>query len=228
MIRVLVVDDQPLVRAGLGVILSGQPDIELVGEAIDGETAIDAATRLLPDVILMDIRMPIMDGLEATRQIVGGPETAHCKVLALTTFDVEEYVYEAIRGGASGFLLKEAPPEQILAAIRLIAAGDALVAPVSTRRLIEHHARPEPAQDPGLATRLTAREQDVLRLLASGLSNAEIAEALHLTEGTVKTHVTHILMKIDARDRVQAVVKAYEWGWVRPGERLKLDRNQSG
>ncbi len=216
MIRVLAVDDQPLVLAGLRAILAGQEDLVLVGEAADGEGAVEAAKALQPDVILMDIRMPRMDGLEATRRIVSAPETSRCKVLALTTFDVDDYVYQAIRNGASGFLLKEAPPEQLLAAIRVTAAGDALVAPASTRRLIEHHARSAQPDVPPAAVNLTVRELEVLRLVARGLSNGEIAKALSLSEGTVKTHVTHILMKLEVRDRVQAVVLAYESELIRP------------
>lgn len=217
MIRVLAVDDQPLVLAGLRVILSGQRGLELVGEATNGVEAVEAARRLQPDVILMDIRMPRMDGLEATRRIAAASESGKCKILALTTFDIDDYVYTAIAGGASGFLLKEAPPEELLAAIRVVAAGDSLVSPASTRRLIERHI---PAREPpsGKVADLTSREQEVLRLVARGLSNLEVAEVLHLSEGTVKTHVTHILGKLDVRDRLQAVVLAYETGVVRPGD----------
>lgn len=210
-------DDQALVLAGLRVILGGQADLELVGEAGDGEDAIVAARRLEPDVILMDIRMPRMDGLEAIRRITGASEPGRCKILVLTTFDVDEYVYAAIANGASGFLLKEAPPEELLAAIRVVAAGDSLVSPASTRRLIERHT-PDPHPPTGKVAELTAREFEVLKLVARGLSNAEVAKALHLSEGTVKTHVTHILGKLDVRDRLQAVVLAYETGLVRPGD----------
>jgi DNA-binding NarL/FixJ family response regulator len=222
MIRVLLVDDQALVRAGFRMILDAETEIQVVGEATDGREAIDQARALRPDVVLMDIRMPELDGLEATRRILaavdgdGGP-----KILMLTTFDLDEYVYEALRAGASGFLLKDTPPEQLVAAIHVIAEGDALLSPAVTKRVIGEFVRgggrkPE-AQFPRLED-LTAREQEVLRLIARGLSNAEIAKELFVSETTVKTHVARILMKLGLRDRVQAVVLAYEAGVVSPGE----------
>jgi len=222
MIRVLLVDDQALVRAGFRMILDAETEIQVVGEATDGREAIDQARALRPDVVLMDIRMPELDGLEATRRILaavdgdGGP-----KILMLTTFDLDEYVYEALRAGASGFLLKDTPPEQLVAAIHVIAEGDALLSPAVTKRVIGEFVRgggPKPeAQFPRLED-LTAREQEVLRLIARGLSNAEIAKELFVSETTVKTHVARILMKLGLRDRVQAVVLAYEAGVVSPGE----------
>ena len=216
MIRVLLADDQALVRSGFQMILASQPEIEVVGEAEDGRQAIDLAYRVGPDVILMDVRMPVVDGLEATRRLVELGTTA--RILILTTFDLDEYVYAAIRAGASGFLLKDVHPAQLVDAIRVVAAGDALLAPTVTRRLLERFAETLPTPEeraPALAT-LTERELDVLRLLSSGLSNAEIAERLFLGETTVKTHVSSMLRKLDLRDRVQAVVLAYETGLVRP------------
>ena len=198
------------------MILSAQPEIEVVGEAEDGRQAIDLANRLLPDVILMDVRMPTMDGLEATRRLVSFGTAA--RILILTTFDLDEYVYDAIRAGASGFLLKDVRPPQLVDAIRVVAGGDALLAPAVTKRLLERFAAtlPEPEERaPALAT-LTERERDVLKLVAAGLSNAEIAARLFLGETTVKTHVSSVLRKLDLRDRVQAVVLAYEAGLVRP------------
>ena len=222
MIRVLLVDDQALVRAGFRMILDAESEIQVVGEATDGRDAIDQARALRPDVVLMDIRMPELDGLEATRRILaavdgdGGP-----KILMLTTFDLDEYVYEALRAGASGFLLKDTPPEQLVAAIHVIAEGDALLSPAVTKRVIGEFVRgggPKPeAQFPRLED-LTAREHEVLKLIARGLSNAEIAKELFVSETTVKTHVARILMKLGLRDRVQAVVLAYEAGVVSPGE----------
>jgi DNA-binding NarL/FixJ family response regulator len=218
MTKVLIADDQALVRAGFRMILDSQPDIEVVGEACNGEEAISAWRRLRPDVILMDVRMPRMDGLEALRRILGTGESP-CKVIILTTFDLDEYVYAALRAGASGFLLKDVSPEQLIAAVRLVAVGDALLAPSITRRLVERFARPQAA--PGIApealSALTARELEVLKLIARGLSNAEIASSLFLSEATVKTHVAHILPKLGVRDRVQAVVLAYESGLVQAG-----------
>jgi DNA-binding NarL/FixJ family response regulator len=214
--RVLLADDQALVRSGFQMILASQPEIEVVGEAEDGRQAIDLANRLLPDVILMDVRMPTMDGLEATRRLVGLGSTS--RILILTTFDLDEYVYAAIRAGASGFLLKDVHPQQLVEAIRVVAAGDALLAPTVTKRLLERFAETLPTPEeraPALGT-LTERELDVLRLVASGLSNAEIAARLVLSETTVKTHVSSVLRKLDLRDRVQAVVLAYEAGLVRP------------
>jgi DNA-binding NarL/FixJ family response regulator len=216
-IRVLVVDDQALVRGGFRMILDAQKDIEVVAEADDGREALEKAGELRPDVVLMDIRMPELDGLEATRRLLAGDGSS--RVLILTTFDADEYVYEAMKAGASGFLLKDVRPEQLAEAVRVVAAGDALLAPAITRRLVEQFVqRPPPgsAKPPELAD-LTERELDVLVLVARGLSNKEIASELFLTEATVKTHVTHILTKLDLRDRVQAVVLAYESGLVEPG-----------
>jgi DNA-binding NarL/FixJ family response regulator len=216
-ISVVIADDQRLVRAGLRVILAGEPDIAVVGEAADGLGAIELARTLAPAVVLMDIRMPNMDGLAATRHILGSCDS---RVLILTTFDADGYVYEALKMGASGFLLKDAPPDQLIAAVRCIAAGDALIDPSITRRLISrfaHAARP-PALQPAQLKDLTQRELDVLRLVARGLANAEIAAELVVEESTVKTHVSRILMKLALRDRVQAVVVAYESGFVRPDD----------
>ena len=219
-IRILVVDDQALLRAGFRMILGGEPDLAVVGEAEDGQRAIEAAGRLAPDIVLMDIRMPTLDGLEATRRLTAGRTgDMSPRVIILTTFDLDEYVYEALRAGASGFLLKDTPPDQLIAAIRIVAAGDALIAPSVTRRLIaEFAARPLPPAAPpsGLAD-LTPRELDVLRLVARGRSNAEIADELVVSGTTVKSHVARILMKLGIRDRVQAVVLAYESGLVQPG-----------
>ena len=214
-ITVLIVDDQRLVRSGFAVILGTEPGITVVGQAADGEEAVALARRLAPNVVLLDIRMPNMDGLTAARTILA--ETG-CRVLMLTTFDTDEYVYAALRAGASGFLLKDAPSEQLVSAVRSVAAGNALIDPVITKRLITRFAgaaRPGPADPPQLAT-LTPRERDVLRLVAQGLSNAEIAAVLVVEESTVKTHVGRILMKLDLRDRVQAVVWSYEHGVIVP------------
>jgi DNA-binding NarL/FixJ family response regulator len=222
-IRVLVVDDQELVRAGFCVILDNADGIAVAGEAADGAAALEQAAALQPDVVLMDVRMPGMDGLEATRNLTaaGGPGGARApKVVILTTFDLDDYVYEALRSGASGFLLKDSPRADLIAAVRAAAAGDALLAPSVTRRLIEAFAsRPaELAPAPSRLAALTARERDVLLLLARGRSNAEIAAALFVSEATVKTHVGNLLAKLGLRDRVQAVILAYETGIVRPGE----------
>jgi DNA-binding NarL/FixJ family response regulator len=218
-IRVLVVDDQALVRTGFSMILGAEADIEVVGEAANGVEAIEAARSLRPDVVLMDIRMPVMDGVEATRHIAG-PEVADAlKVLILTTFDLDEYVFDALRAGASGFLLKDTPPEELAAAVRVVAGGDALLAPSITRKLVAQFAsqpEPEPTVTVDLG-HLTEREREVLVLMARGLSNGEIAGELIVGETTVKTHVGRILMKLNLRDRVQAVVLAYESGLVRPG-----------
>ena len=218
MIRVLVADDQALVRGGFRMILDAQKDIEVVGEAGDGREAVAKARELCPDVVLMDIRMPELDGLEATRRLLAGDGSS--RVLILTTFDADEYVYEAMKAGASGFLLKDVRPEQLADAIRTVAAGDSLLAPAITRRLVEQFVRRPPpgAAKPPELEQLTERELDVLVLVARGLSNSEIASALFLTEATVKTHLTHILTKLNLRDRVQAVVLAYESGLVQPGE----------
>jgi len=220
-IRILLVDDQALVRAGFRMILDAETDVEVVGEAADGRDAIEQARTLRPDVVLMDIRMPELDGLEATRRILANVDGDGPKILMLTTFDLDEYVYEALRAGASGFLLKDTPPEQLVAAIHVVAEGDALLSPSVTKRVISEFVRgagPKPeAQFPRL-DELTAREQEVLKLIARGLSNAEIAKELFVSETTVKTHVARILMKLNLRDRVQAVVLAYEAGVVSPGE----------
>jgi DNA-binding NarL/FixJ family response regulator len=213
MIRVLLADDQALVRAGFGLILGAETDMDVVGEAGDGEEAVAVAAETRPDIVLMDVRMPKLDGIGATRRLLDG--ATGTKVLMLTTFDLDEYVVDAFRAGASGFLLKTAPPHQLVAAVRTVNEGDALLAPASTRRLIEEFARP-PAEAPALDA-LTARERDVLRLLARGLTNAEIAAKLVVEPSTVKSHVAGVLSKLDLRDRVQAVVFAYESGLVRAG-----------
>jgi DNA-binding NarL/FixJ family response regulator len=215
-IRVLVADDQSLVRAGFRLVLENHPDLEVVGEAANGHQAVHSAARLDPDVVLMDIRMPELDGIAATRQITARQAT---RVLVLTTYDLDEYVYDALQAGASGFLLKDTPPAQLADGIRAVAGGEALLAPSVTRRLIEEFARIGPARRarPAELDELTAREFDVLRLLARGMSNAEIAAALVLSDTTVKTHVAHVLGKLGLRDRVQAVVLAYESGLVTPG-----------
>jgi DNA-binding NarL/FixJ family response regulator len=218
MTRVLLADDQALVRQGFRLILELEHDIEVVGEAADGSDAVRLARELEPDVVVMDIRMPEVDGIEATRRLQASGLQA--RVLILTTFDLNEYVYEAMRAGASGFLLKDVPGDQLVAGIRIVASGDALLAPALTRRLIEHFVRrppPDAAQPQGLDA-LTARETEVLTLLARGHSNAEIATTLFLGEATIKTHIGRILQKLDLRDRVQAVVYAYESGLVQPGE----------
>jgi DNA-binding NarL/FixJ family response regulator len=209
-IRVLVVDDQSMIRAGFRMLLSGEEDIEVVAEAANGLEAIDKAARFQPTVILMDIRMPELDGLEATRRILAADDTA--RILILTTFDLDEYVYEALRAGASGFVLKDDPPEQLLAAIRTVAGGDALLSPAVTRRVIRQFTRIAHPAPPKELAELTERELDVFRLIARGLSNDEIGRELFIGETTVKTHVTHILQKLGLRDRVQAVVLAYETG----------------
>jgi DNA-binding NarL/FixJ family response regulator len=215
MIRVLIADDQRLVRSGFRAILGTEPDIEVVGEAEDGAEALRLVRSLRPDVVIMDVRMPVMDGLEATRQIVADSAT---RVVVLTTFDADEYVYGALQGGASGFMLKDAPPEQLVAGVRAAAAGNALIDASVTKRFIAHFARavrPAPSTPKELAL-LTSRELDVLRLLTEGLSNAEIAKRLIVEETTVKTHVSRILMKLGLRDRLQAVILAYETGFVSP------------
>jgi len=223
-IKVLIADDQALVRTGFRKILESEPDLEVVGEAGDGGEAVEAALLLRPDVVLMDIRMPRLDGLEATRRLAG-----KTRVLVLTTFDLNEYVYEALRAGASGFLLKDAPADQLVTAIRVVAAGEALLAPSITRRLIEEFARRPPSDArPAELEALSPRELEVLRLVARGLSNAEIASELYVGDATVKTHVSRILQKLALRDRVQAVVLAYESGLLQPGEadgvRTSVDR----
>ncbi|MDF2752018.1 MAG: response regulator transcription factor [Gaiellaceae bacterium] len=209
-IRVLVVDDQSMVRAGFRMLLAGEEDIEVVAEASNGLEAVDKAARFHPAVILMDIRMPELDGLQATRRILAADDDA--RILILTTFDLDEYVFDALKAGASGFVLKDDSPEQLIAAIRTVASGAALLSPTVTRRVIQRFARmPRPAPPKELAD-LSERERDVFRLLARGLSNGEIGEQLYIGEATVKTHVTHILQKLDLRDRVQAVVLAHETG----------------
>lgn len=214
MIRVLVTDDQAMVRSGLRLILEAEDDIMVIAEAENGEEGVRLARREKPDVVLMDVRMPVMDGLEATRQIT--EEVPEARVIVLTTFDVDDYVYGALRNGASGFLLKDADGDQLVDAVRVVAAGDALIAPSVTRRLISEFAsRPESSDVKGLDA-LTDREVEVLTKLAKGLSNAEIAEELYVSEATVKTHVSHILTKLHLRDRVQAVVAAYESGLTTP------------
>jgi DNA-binding NarL/FixJ family response regulator len=213
MIRVLLADDQALVRGGFRLILDAEPDIEVVAEAADGDQAVGSALEIRPDLVLMDIRMPVLDGIEATRRL--GPQLSATRVVMLTTFDLDDYVVDAFRAGAAGFLLKTAPPAQLVAAVRTVHSGDALLAPASTRRLIEQFARPaRPSSELGT---LTGREHDVLRLLARGLTNAEIAAQLVVEPSTIKSHVASLLAKLGLRDRVQAVVFAYESGLVRPG-----------
>jgi DNA-binding NarL/FixJ family response regulator len=209
-IRVLVVDDQAMVRAGFRLLLADEPDIEVVGEASNGRDAVAHAARLRPDVILMDIRMPEMDGLEATRRILGSDTTA--RVLILTTFDLDDYVFEALRAGASGFVLKDEPPEQLLGAVRTVAAGEALLSPTVTRRVIQRFATVRRQAPPAAVADLTPRELEVFRLITRGLSNAEIGVELFISDTTVKTHVTRMLQKLDLRDRAQAIVLAYQTG----------------
>ena len=219
-IRVLIADDQPLMRTGFRMILDAEPDLEVVGEAADGAEAVRLAAGARADVVLMDVRMPGMDGIEATRRLAGDGVQDPVRVLILTTFDLDEYVLSALRAGASGFLLKDVPPEDLVDAIKVVAAGDALLAPSVTRRLLDRFAAslPDPAAArPAALDTLTARELEVLGLVARGMSNAEIAEHLVVSETTVKTHVGRLLAKLDLRDRVQAVVLAYETGVVRPG-----------
>ncbi len=219
-IRVVIVDDQGLVRAGFTSLLAAEPDIEVVGDAADGEAAVAMVTRLQPDVTLMDIRMPVLDGIAATRRILA--DGLATKVLVLTTFDLDEYVFEALQAGASGFLLKDAPAEELASAIRVVAAGEALLAPVVTRRVIDAFVRRTPAPSQKATDErlgfLTPRELEVLGLMARGLSNQDIAQRLFVSEGTTKTHVSNVLAKLGLRDRVQAVVFAYESGVVVPGE----------
>jgi DNA-binding NarL/FixJ family response regulator len=215
-IRVAIVDDQPLVRAGFGAVISHVPDLELVGEADDGVDAVALARRTRPDVVLMDVRMPKLDGIEATRRMLADPACAGTRVIVLTTFDIDEYVYAALKAGASAFLLKDAAPEVLLDAVRVVAAGDALLAPSVTRRLIERFAADVAVDDRALH-QLTDREREVLGLVARGLSNAEIGERLFVSGATAKTHVGRVLAKLGARDRAQLVAIAYETGVVRPG-----------
>jgi DNA-binding NarL/FixJ family response regulator len=213
MIRVVVADDQALLRGSFQALIDAQPDLSVVGEAGNGLEAVELAAREQPDLVLMDVRMPEMDGIEATRQVCAAQ--ASVRVLILTMFDLDAYVYSALRAGASGFLLKDAPPADLLAAVRTVAAGEALLAPTVTRRLIDEFARrPEPRRATHELNKLTERELEVLTLIAKGLSNAEIAERLHVSHGTVKTHVSHMLAKFEARDRAQLIIVAYETGLV--------------
>jgi DNA-binding NarL/FixJ family response regulator len=217
-IRILLADDQDLIRTGFRMILGSEDGLAIVGDAADGEHAVWEAERLQPDVVLMDVQMPVVDGLEATRRIVASPAITATRVLILTTFERDDYIYEALQAGASGFLLKNSSPEELIHAVRVVAAGDALLAPSVTRRVIADMARPRVR--PELAAqlaRLTDREAEVLRGMASGLSNSELADRMILGEATVKTHVSRVLMKLDLRDRVQAVVFAYESGLIQPG-----------
>ena len=220
MIRALVADDQQIVREGFSALLATQPDIDVVAAVADGAEAVRLSREHTPDVVLMDVRMPVMDGIQATRELCRGDEPVP-RVLILTTFDLDEYVYDALQAGASGFLLKDTPPDGVADGIRAVAAGDALLAPVITRRLIAEFARLRPRRElrPDELTVLTPREREILGLLAEGLSNHEIAERLVLSDETVKTHVAHVLGKLRLRDRVQAVVLAYESGLVSPGQR---------
>lgn len=216
-IKVLIVDDQQMVRAGFGALLNAQPDIDVVADAADGAAGVVAVRSHRPDVVLMDVRMPIMDGLEATRQILAASDAP--RVVMLTTFDIDDYVYTALRLGASGFLLKDAPPADLISAVRIAAEGNALLAPTVTRRMIEQFARSQPAAAPSVELNaLTARELDVLRLVAKGLSNAEIAGSLVVAEQTVKTHLGRVFTKLGLRDRAQAVVYAYESRLITAGD----------
>ena len=224
-LRVIIADDQALVRTGLRLILEAQEDIRVVAEAADGDAAIRLVGRYAPDVVLMDVRMPGLDGLEATRRLLEGRDAATApRVIVLTTFDLDDYVYAALRSGASGFLLKDTSPEQLVAAVRTVAVGDALLAPAITRRLVERYARPSPAPagDTAALASLTAREREVFGLLARGMSNAEIADALIVGEATVKSHVAAILSKLELRNRAQAVVLAYESGLIRAASPSEL------
>jgi len=227
MIKVVIADDQGLIRVGLRKVLEIEPDTTVVGEAVDGEQAVQMATRLQPDVVLMDIRMPLLDGIEAIRRLVRTHPSI--RVLMLTTFGIDTYVFESLRAGASGFMLKDAPPEDIAAAVRIVANGDALLAPSITRSVIEQFARqpaPTPAQPPVAVAALTPREREVLDLLVAGLSNPQICDRLFISDATAKTHVARILQKLDLRDRVQVVIYAYETGLVRPGAQGQ-DRHRS-
>jgi DNA-binding NarL/FixJ family response regulator len=223
-IRVLVADDQSMVRAGFRMLLSQEQDIEVVAEASNGLEAVDKAARFRPTVALMDIRMPELDGLEATRQILAADDTA--RILILTTFDLDEYVYEALRAGASGFVLKDDPPEQLLAAIRTVAGGDALLSPAITKRVIKQFTRIPQPTPPKQFDDLTERELEVFRLITRGHSNAEIGQELYISDTTVKTHITHILQKLNLRDRVQAVVLAYETGLFDTNAKSPNDRDE--
>lgn len=217
MIRVLLVDDQELMRMGFRMVLEAQDDVEVAGEAGDGEAAVDLARELRPDVVLMDVRMPVLDGVEATRRIVAAGTS---RVLVMTTFDLDEYALSALRGGASGFLLKDTPPESLVTAVRSVVSGDAVVSPSVTRRLLDRFLTAAPGQlrDAAVLDVLTDREREVLVHVARGMTNTELASTLYLSEATIKTHIGRILSKLDVRDRVQAVVLAYETGLVRPGQ----------
>jgi DNA-binding NarL/FixJ family response regulator len=219
-LRLLLVDDQSLVRSGFRMLVEAQPDMEVVAEAADGHEAVEQTRRIRPDVILMDVRMPKMDGIEATRLITEDTATAGCRVLILTTYDLDEYVFRGLRAGASGFLMKDVAPEELVKAIRVVADGESLLSPSVTRRLIEEFVRtPEPAAEPPPELgSLTDREREILELIGHGLANREIAERLYLSMATVKTHVNRVFAKLDLRDRAQAVVLAYETGIVRPHE----------
>ena len=223
MIRVLIVDDEPLVRSGVRMILEGEHDIEIVGEAADGNEALEQAHALTPNIVMLDIRMPGLDGIETTRRLL--ERKAAPRILILTTFDLDEYVYEAMKAGASGFLLKNVPPAKLVDAVRTVADGDALLAPAITRRMIERFVQRAPvgAGRPAQLAELTERELDVLRLIARGLSNAEIGKALFLSEATIKSHVNRILSKLDLRDRTQATVLAYETGLIEPGDAARAE-----
>jgi DNA-binding NarL/FixJ family response regulator len=220
-IRVMIVDDQAVVRAGVRVLVDRDPDLTVVGEAVTGQQAVQLAPALRPDILLMDIRMPGLDGIRATRQLLAAPDTAHIRVIVLTTFDTDEYIFDALRAGASGFLLKDADPAELRKAIHVVAEGDALLTPNITRRLINQYTRQpaEPCLVPATVAGLTERETEVLGLVGRGLTNDEIANHLQLSPATVKTHVSHAMTKLDAHDRAQLVIAAYEYGLVRPGER---------
>jgi DNA-binding NarL/FixJ family response regulator len=224
-IRVLVADDQSMVRAGFRMLLAGEQDIEVVAEASNGLEAVAKAGRFHPSVVLMDIRMPELDGLQASRRILSADNAA--RILILTTFDLDEYVYEALSAGASGFVLKDDPPEQLIAAVRTVAAGDALLSPAITKRVIKQFTRLPRPEPPKELNELTEREREILRLIAGGLSNAEIGQELFITDTTVKTHVTHILQKLNLRDRVQAVVLVYQTGLFEADTRLPASRDES-
>jgi DNA-binding NarL/FixJ family response regulator len=224
-IRVLVADDQSMVRAGFRMLLAGEQEIEVVAEASNGLEAVAKAGRFHPSVVLMDIRMPELDGLQATRRILSADNAA--RILILTTFDLDEYVYEALSAGASGFVLKDDPPEQLIAAVRTVAAGDALLSPAITKRVIKQFTRLPRPEPPKELNELTEREREILRLIAGGLSNAEIGQELFITDTTVKTHVTHILQKLNLRDRVQAVVLVYQTGLFEADTRLPASRDES-
>jgi len=225
-IRVLVADDQSMVRAGFRMLLAGEEDIDVVAEASNGLEAVDKAAHFHPTVVLMDIRMPVLDGLQATRRILAADPAA--RILILTTFDLDEYVYEALRAGASGFVLKDDPPDQLIAAVRTVAAGDALLSPAITKRVIGAFTRIAHVAAPDEVRDLSERELEVFRLIARGLSNAEIGQELFIGETTVKTHVTHILQKLDLRDRVQAVVLAYQTGLFEPDRQWSSSRDEGG